>query len=787
MHKSNLVYLNPPYKLLIAALLSFCCFPSKVHTQITLAFQGAEPADTWSYTTSGASNIAVTEASSNPNIKSGTRSIVVGGTNVGGGNCFQGGGSGNGTSITNTISFSAINIFSSSTQVRTLSFYYGSRHPDCNGTGWDTGEDLKIIPVHNGVPQAPVTILSGVSDLNVNIKNSRYTYSIPSCVTEFSFSLTLPTNRRDELLFVDDVTLSTPRLNDVDNSLSQIQGLTQLCQSATQTLSVTPRGNTTYNWTGLPVTARFTTANNTATSSSMDIDWGNTPAGRYTITVTPTMLVCNVPVAGSPRSIEIEILPFPVLSITGSTILCQGQSTSLTASGADDYLWSHSLGTNSTVDIHPAISTAYTLTGKIGTCQKDTSILITVRSLPVVTITGNSTTCPGDPVTLQATGADSYIWEDNMGTNSQVTVSPTQATTYTVTGTVNGCSNTVSFSINISAPALTVSSSSNSICKGQSVNLSANTPDDVLWSNNIDNTESIQTTYTVSPEQTTTYYAHTVNNLCNSSGSVTIIVNPLPEPSFTSDRHEGCSPLSVNFTNTTPGNNTYSWNFESGSGASVQHPDHLFTTAGCKSISLTATTLEGCSKTVTASDFICVFSSPIASFSPSQSEINENSSHILFNNNSQNSVNYIWSFGDGFQSSDVSPSHTYDVASLGNYTVTLIAKNQKGCSDTARAVITYNDFPVYYVPNAFTPDGNEYNQIFLPVFTSGFDAHNYTFMIFNRWGELVFESHDHKEGWAGLTQSGHIAPEGIYLYKIRFGLKINDDIRELSGSVALLR
>ena len=121
------------------------------------------------------------------------------------------GGSGNGNTIENKITFQPVNIATSNENVRTLSFYWGSRYPVCVGTGWDFGEDLTFTPIIDGISQTPIVIGVGNNNTNFNIQatSQKYSYSIPICANSFAFELKLPTNRRDELLFVDDVKLSS--------------------------------------------------------------------------------------------------------------------------------------------------------------------------------------------------------------------------------------------------------------------------------------------------------------------------------------------------------------------------------------------------------------------------------------------------------------------------------------------------------------------------------------------------------------------------------------------------
>ena len=90
------------------------------------------------------------------------------------------------------------------------------------------------------------------------------------------------------------------------------------------------------------------------------------------------------------------------------------------------------------------------------------------------------------------------------------------------------------------------------------------------------------------------------------------------------------------------------------------------------------------------------------------------------------------------------------------------------------------------MPNTFTPDGDKFNQEFKPVFTSGFDPFDFEMQIFNRWGELVFQTNDHNIGWDGSYQN-KLSKEGVYMYKLQFRDKVTDNKTTKQGTVNLLR
>jgi gliding motility-associated-like protein len=155
-----------------------------------------------------------------------------------------------------------------------------------------------------------------------------------------------------------------------------------------------------------------------------------------------------------------------------------------------------------------------------------------------------------------------------------------------------------------------------------------------------------------------------------------------------------------------------------------------------------------------------------ADFFFNSAELTSLNSEVQFINTSSGAQYYIWDFGDQtLNSSDFSPSHQFELFEAETYNVTLTVINEFGCTDSIVKKVVVKEELIFYIPNTFTPDGNELNQTFTPVFTSGFDPFDYSLLIFNRWGELVFESHDAKLGWDG-SYKGQYSQEGSYIWKI---------------------
>jgi gliding motility-associated-like protein len=327
------------------------------------------------------------------------------------------------------------------------------------------------------------------------------------------------------------------------------------------------------------------------------------------------------------------------------------------------------------------------------------------------------------------------------------------------------------------------------ICEGATATLTPSNPDNatISWS------PAIQSGQPFTPSVGSTVYTVTADNYgCISTDQVTILVNPAPVVSFTADINQGCLPLTVTFTNTSTASTSLSnclWDMgngitQTGCGTIV----YTYNTPGLFDVSLTTTDANGCTTMLENTDLIYVEGYPNAQFSASSYELNnlEEVTEVNFSNSSTGAVDYFWEFGDGSSSILSDPSHIFETMDYGSYEVMLVAYSSLGCTDTAYHLITVSEELIYYIPNTFTPDGDEFNNTFQPVFTSGFDPYNFNLYIFNRWGELIFESHDASIGWDG-TYGGVLCQDGTYTWKIDFKSRINDKRYMKAGHVNLIR
>lgn len=452
-------------------------------------------------------------------------------------------------------------------------------------------------------------------------------------------------------------------------------------------------------------------------------------------------------------------------------------------------------------------------------CSDTTTQTITVYAIPVANYSVQSV-CQGigsafvDNSTLNSSTSENIVswnwafgdglFESGTGVTHAYAIESVYSSGLVVT-TSNGCMDSVSVPVTV-WPLPQVNFSSTAVCQGFSTQFqdfstistanSSNTLSTWSWNfgdGGIASTQNPIHSYTTSGGLTANLTV-TSNNGCLGQASLPVTVYPIPTVQFSGTSLSGCSPICANLISTSSvasGNmDNYIWSLNTGetstAGPSAQFC--LFNTTGATifyDATLIVTTDFGCKDTAFASNYIAVFHNPIADFIANPQVTDMLNTTINLTNSSIYADSYFWSFGDGGTSSEINPSVTYDAIAQ-NYTVDLVAFTVEGCIDTTQLVVTVNEVLVYYVPNGFTPDGDEFNNVFQPVFTSGFDPFNFNLLIFNRWGEVIFESNNHEVGWDG-TYHGESVKEGTYTWKIRFKSNRNDAFTDAVGHVSLIR
>ncbi len=280
------------------------------------------------------------------------------------------------------------------------------------------------------------------------------------------------------------------------------------------------------------------------------------------------------------------------------------------------------------------------------------------------------------------------------------------------------------------------------------------------------------------------------DSMClNDTTSVTIDITQVPQVEFNSSVIEGCEPLSVSFFDLTnaQGNLTYFWDFGNGQTSTTATGNTIvYPTPNCYNVELTVTADNLCTVTKQKTNMICVYEIPTAAFSYAPQQVFSHEPSVQFNNLSTLNASNFWSFGDGGYATTANPSHDYPLGDVGNYTVILQVTSIHGCVDTVSHIVTVKDQLLYYVPNTFTPDGDEHNNVFEAIVFAGVDNDDISFEIYNRWGEVVFKTSDISEGWDG-TYKDLKCPVGTYSWVLRLGLLESDEVKIINGAVNLIR
>lgn len=279
--------------------------------------------------------------------------------------------------------------------------------------------------------------------------------------------------------------------------------------------------------------------------------------------------------------------------------------------------------------------------------------------------------------------------------------------------------------------------------------------------------------------------SNSFDETCTATYTATFTVLPGPDVVFTSDKNNGCAPLHVSFTSMGDIGATYYWH--SGEGATFEGSEEMTYTyfnSGSFSPSLTVVSENGCASEIMYEDYIQVFEQPTANFSYLPNPITTLETTVDFSDHSIGANAWQWDFGGIGTSSDQHPSFTFP-DQPGSFPVQLIATSAGGCADTTLKILTIGEGYSIYVPNTFTPDGDLRNNTFKP-WLNGIDIYNYTLTIYNRWGEVLFISHDPSVGWDG-TFGGNMVADGVYIYQIVASESISDKRMEHHGHVTLLR
>ena len=536
----------------------------------------------------------------------------------------------------------------------------------------------------------------------------------------------------------------------------------------------------------------------------------NLPIGTYTVNVTDQNNCFNTI---SVNISEPALLSSSVGIITNAACFNGlGGATINTLGGTVpySYAWSAPAAAQNGNQITDVLAGTYAVTvTDINGCVANNNVLITQPS-QIITSSGlNDTLCLGQTGSISASafggaGNYTYQWQPSAAINTgTLAITPLDNTIYTVVAfDQNGCVGTPAF---VSAIVYNLSGStvqtyaSSPICPGQNSNVLAETaaaagPITFQWNNNLGTGPGV---FVVTPAVPTSYIC-TFTNICGLtiSDTVNVLFNPIPIIDISSDTNMVCIPGVIYFYDSSSVLNEYdsitvwSWNFGDGTFSNIENPVHYFNQSATFPVSLTVTTAQGCTNNnLLFPDSIYAFPYPIAAFSVNASNISLPFDKLNCTNLSTGGITYQWDFGDNETSTLTNPTHTY--TTVGLFPIQLIAMSDKGCLDTTIISITANADIIF--PNAFTPNeggatGGFYdinsleNDVFF-AFCAG--AVEYKLVVFNRWGEIIFETENIKQGWDGYYNNA-LCNQDVYIWKAT--ITLNDGtLLNKGGDVTILK
>lgn len=420
------------------------------------------------------------------------------------------------------------------------------------------------------------------------------------------------------------------------------------------------------------------------------------------------------------------------IAVGNDTLICENGTATLTAQGGNgttfDYNWAHTTDLLNTQTVTPTIAGYYfvSVISDLGCITPMDSIFVDLNPPLMGTISIPATICPGDQTVLTSAATDG-----NGGPYTH---------TWSTAATGNGSTHSI----------------------------------------------------TESPTVSTTYDV-TITDGCETTPvtySVMITVAPVPQPSFAVIQDSMCSPGEFTIYNTTDPATVQSASWLISDGATFSLLDTITTgqmATGSYDVSLTIVSPDGCVNTASQNNFIVSMPIPVSNFRYSPGIVTAFSTNVSFDNLSNNNYYNYWTFpnADPAFSNDLNPTATFPEAVVDNYNVQLIVESQFGCLDTSYQIIEVRPEVIIFAPNTFTPDGDEHNGTW-GVIIEGIDASDFELTIFNRWGELIWQSFDPLATWDGIFK-GKLVPTGTYTWKLRTNDSLNGEAYLWTGHINLLK
>ena len=260
------------------------------------------------------------------------------------------------------------------------------------------------------------------------------------------------------------------------------------------------------------------------------------------------------------------------------------------------------------------------------------------------------------------------------------------------------------------------------------------------------------------------------------------------------DVTSGCAPHLANFTNTTSADAVVSTFVDYGDNTTESIVglgafNHIYEAPGFYDVAVTITTASGCSYTEVFNQLIEVYNNPTAGFYVNPNNISSLEPNTNFyNSSSPDVVSFLWNIYGGSPSGSTDENVenvSFPIGAPGDYPIGLVVTNAEGCMDSIQGTVRIVNDVVLYAPNTFTPDADEHNQTW-EFYLSGVDPYDFKVQIFNRWGELIWESRDLSASWDG-TYNGKTVASGMYTWSMKCVNTVDNEHLNYYGHINVIR
>ncbi|PLX13695.1 MAG: hypothetical protein C0594_00915 [Marinilabiliales bacterium] len=408
---------------------------------------------------------------------------------------------------------------------------------------------------------------------------------------------------------------------------------------------------------------------------------------------------------------------------------------------------------------------------------------------------GDSEVCYGANVNLMASiisGVSPYAYRWSTGeTQSAISFLATENSDYAlVVIDANGCqSDTVYSNISVGEPVnLELSTAQDTVCVGDTVIIygsytgGAGTYSTELFGENV----TFPLKVAAADNQNLVFVSTDYCSVIPQYDTFQVRAYPVYDIQIDVDKSYGCAPFDVSFNEIGEGNAvSFLWDFGTGwtyDNASTSSPEFTYNNPGSYDVTVRVEDQHGCVSKRNYPSLINVYKKPEAYFVADKYKTTILESEIEFTADADSLSLTLWEFGDGYTATQDQVSHTY--AEPGDYLVELIVMTFDGCTDTLFQQVLIEDVSTFFAPNAFTPNGDGFDDEFKPV-GNGL-TEDFYMSVFDRWGNKIFESNSPEIGWKGKNKNGKTFSTGVYtwivVYKDHFGQEYKK-----TGSVTLLK